>query len=101
MKKLVALFLALVMTLSLASFAAAEEPFEITVMLPEFVVDVDFAAEKKLISDGILDSLDILTLVDEINAAFDVDVKPKYLTAENFNSVESMWQLIAQLQAEG
>ena len=45
MKKLVALFLALVMTLSLASFAAAEEPFEITVMLPEFVVDVDFAAE--------------------------------------------------------
>ena len=70
-------------------------------ILEELRPDVDFAAEKKLISDGILDSLDILTLVDEINAAFDVDVKPKYLTAENFNSVESMWQLIVQLQAEG
>ncbi len=74
---------------------------KLTGILEELRPDVDFAAEKQLISDGILDSLDILTLVDEINAAFDIDVKPKYLTAENFNSVESMWQLIAQLQAEG
>ena len=74
---------------------------KLTGILEELRPDVDFAAEKQLISDGILDSLDILTLVDEINAAFDVDVKPKYLTAENFNSVESMWQLIEQLQAEG
>ena len=74
---------------------------KLTGILEELCPDVDFAAEKQLISDGILDSLDILTLVDEINAAFDIDVKPKYLTAENFNSVESMWQLIEQLQAEG
>ncbi len=74
---------------------------KLTGILEELRPDVDFAAEKQLISDGILDSLDILTLVDEINAAFDIDVKPKYLTAENFDSVESMWQLIAQLQAEG
>ena len=35
MKKLVSLFLALVMALSLTSFAAAEEPFVITVLLPD------------------------------------------------------------------
>ncbi len=35
MKKLVSLFLALVMALSMLSFAAAEEPFEITVLLPD------------------------------------------------------------------
>ena len=35
MKKLVSLFLALAMVLSMASFAAAEEPFVITVMLPD------------------------------------------------------------------
>ena len=42
MKKLVALFLALVMVLSMASFAVAEEPFEISVLLPEFPSDIDF-----------------------------------------------------------
>ena len=45
MKKLVALFLALVMVLSLASFAAAEEPFEISVLLPQFPSDIDFVME--------------------------------------------------------
>ena len=35
MKKLVSLFLALVMVLSMASFASAEEPFVITVLLPD------------------------------------------------------------------
>ena len=53
MKKLVALFLALVMTLSLASFAAAEEPFEITVMLPEFAVDVDYVEENNPVLQAI------------------------------------------------
>ncbi|MBQ6255081.1 MAG: extracellular solute-binding protein [Clostridia bacterium] len=56
MKKLVALFLALVMTLSLASFAAAEEPFEITVMLPEFAVDVDYVEENNPVLQAIQDA---------------------------------------------
>ena len=74
---------------------------KLTGILEELRPDVDFAAETQLITGGILDSLDILTLVDELNAAFDIDVKPKYLTAENFNSTESMWKLIQQLQTEG
>jgi acyl carrier protein len=74
---------------------------KLTGILEELRPDVDFAAETQLITGGILDSLDILTLVDELNAAFDIDVKPKYLTAENFNSAESMWKLIQQLQTEG
>ncbi len=45
MKKLVSLFLALVMVLSMMSFAAAEEPFTITVMLPDLNALVEFKAE--------------------------------------------------------
>ena len=43
MKKLVSLFLALVMALSMMSFAAAEEPFVLTVLLPDMnaLVDAD------------------------------------------------------------
>lgn len=45
MKKLVSLFLALVLALGMMSFAAADEPFEITVLLPEFPADIDFVME--------------------------------------------------------
>ena len=45
MKKLVSLFLALVMMLSVMSFASAEEPFTITVLLPDMYATVDFQGE--------------------------------------------------------
>ena len=45
MKKLVSLFLALVMMLSVMSFASAEEPFTITVLLPDMYATVDFQSE--------------------------------------------------------
>ena len=53
MKKLVALFLAMVMVLSMASFAAAEEPFEITVLLPQFPSDYDYTEENNPILKAI------------------------------------------------
>ena len=53
MKKLVSLFLALVMLLSVTSIALADEPFVITVMLPEFPSEVDFAAENNPVLDAI------------------------------------------------
>ena len=63
--------------------------------------DVDFAAEKYLVSDGILDSLDVITIVEEINEKFNVVIKPKYLTAINFDSMEAMWALINRLERPG
>jgi len=45
MKKLVSLFLALALLLGMMSFAAADEPFVISVLLPEFPADIDFVME--------------------------------------------------------
>ena len=53
MKKLISLFLALVMVLSMASFAAAEEPFELTVLLPDFYSTEDFQTENNPVLDAI------------------------------------------------
>ena len=62
--------------------------------------DVDFANEKKLIDDAILDSFDIITIVSEFNAAFDIEIDVEDLEPENFNTVEAMWELITKLQEE-
>ena len=42
MKKFLSLVLAVIMVMSMMSFAAAEEPLTITVMLPDFYTDTDF-----------------------------------------------------------
>ena len=66
-------------------------------ILEDIRPDVDFVNEKMLVSEGILDSFDIITIVDEIDTEYGVEIKPKYLTADNFNSVESIWSLINKL----
>jgi acyl carrier protein len=62
--------------------------------------DIDFANEKSLVTDRLLESFDIINLVSEIDDAFDVKIKPADLIPENFDSVEAMWELIQRLQDE-
>ena len=62
--------------------------------------DVDFEANDALVDDGILDSLDIVTLVTEINAEFDVTIPAEEIVPENFNSAEALMELITRLDEE-
>jgi acyl carrier protein len=67
-------------------------------ILRELRPDVDFDSEQSLIDGGVLDSFDIVSLVGEINDAFDVTVPPQELIPENFNSALTIWKLIERLQ---
>lgn len=62
--------------------------------------DVDFYENDALIDDGILDSLDIVTIVTEINAEFDVTIPAEEIIPENFNSAEALYALICKLDEE-
>lgn len=62
--------------------------------------DVDFTAERHLVDDRILDSLDIVTLVTEIHAAYDVTVPPEELIPDNFNTAEAIYTLICRLDED-
>ena len=59
--------------------------------------EVDFTAEDDLIGNGVLDSLDIVTLITEINAEFDVSIPAEEILPENFNSAEAIYALIERL----
>lgn len=63
-------------------------------ILNETCPGIDFAHETALIDDGILESLDIVTIVGEIMDEFGVELSVDDLLPENFNSVQAMMALI-------
>ena len=62
--------------------------------------EVDFENNEELIDDGILDSLDIVTIVTEIDAEFDVTIPAEEIIPENFNSAKALMALITRLDEE-
>lgn len=62
--------------------------------------EVDFATCSTLIDDSILDSVDIVTIVAEIDAEYDVAVPVEELTPENFNSAQAIYDMICRLEDE-
>ncbi len=69
-------------------------------ILRELHEDIDFEAEEKMVDDKILDSFDLVTLVTELGEEFDVDITAKDFVAENFNSVDSLTEMIVRLMDE-
>lgn len=73
---------------------------ELIQILTELHDDVDFATETGLIENGILNSLDIVTLITEINDRFDVQIPAEEIMPENFDSAEALWALITRLDED-
>ena len=69
-------------------------------ILSELHPDVDMAAHTALIDDKVLDSFDIVTIVAEVNAEFDVSIPAEELLPENFNSAAALWELVQRLMDE-
>ena len=69
-------------------------------ILSELHSDVDFENTEDLVDDGILDSLDIVTLVTEIDAEFGVTIPAEEIIPENFNSAKALMELIERLDEE-
>ena len=62
--------------------------------------EVDFENNEELIDEGILDSLDIVTIVTAIDTEFDVLIPAEEIVPENFNSAKALMALIERLDEE-
>ena len=71
---------------------------ELMEILEDICPDVDFENEKGLVDDKILSSFDILSIVSEISESFDIRITPAEIIPENFNSAESLWNMINRLK---
>ena len=63
---------------------------------PEF----DFGLETNFISNGLLDSFDLVTLVTELDEAFGVSIDGTHILPENFESVKAIEDLLKRNGAE-
>lgn len=66
-------------------------------ILEDIQPEVDYETCTTLIDDHLLDSLSILSLVAEIEDAFDLTVPAVEIIPENFNSAQAIWQMICRL----
>ncbi len=73
---------------------------ELLTILEDLHPEVDFDTCTTLIDDGILDSFDIVTIVAEVDAAYDVAIPAEELIPENFNSAQRLYALIQSLADE-
>lgn len=71
---------------------------ELLKLLKEIRPDVDFENETELIDDGILDSMDVVSIISEIDDVFGVQIRITELDPDNFNSAEAIWDLIQKLK---
>lgn len=73
---------------------------EILDILNGLGLDVDFEHCTTLIDDGILESLDIVTVIAELSDAFDITIPARDIVPENFNSAEAMFNMVNRLLDE-
>ena len=73
---------------------------ELLEILNDINPDIDYETEDKLIDGKVLDSFSIVSLIAQIMDTFDIDISPKWMRNENFNSVEAMWNMIQTIQED-
>lgn len=71
---------------------------ELLEILNDIQPDIDFTDADGIISNHLIESADLSSLIAEIEDTFGIEIGPEYMTAENFDTVEALWNMIQELQ---
>ena len=74
---------------------------QIIEILEDIQPEADYETYQTLIDDHILTSLDVLSLVAELEDEFDVTIPTVEIIPSNFNSVDAIAAMVDRLQEEG
>jgi len=73
---------------------------ELLEILNDINPDVDYMTEDNLIDGKVLDSLSIIQMINDICETFDIEIGPKWMRNENFNSAQKIWEMIQTIREE-
>ncbi len=67
-------------------------------LLKEVKSDIDFEKETDLVDEGLLDSLEIVTIIASIEEKFGIEINPDDIDPDNFQSAKTMWKMIQTIK---
>lgn len=71
---------------------------ELLTLLRGINPNVDYENTKNLMSGKVIDSIDMTTILAELEEAFDIEIDMEYITPQYFDSVEAIWEMIQELK---
>lgn len=83
--------------LSIINFKGEMNMEKLLELLKKNYPSIDFSKETSLITGGILDSVEVISIITELEDAFDISISMEYIKPENFDSAEAMWNMIEDL----
>lgn len=71
---------------------------ELLKILKSYNEDVDFMTAQGIIDDELIDSIDVTSLISELEDTFDIEIGMDDIIPDNFNTIEAMWNMVQRLQ---
>lgn len=72
--------------------------YKLIEILQSFNPSITDGMEKKIVTDGVIDSVDIVSLISELEDAFGIEIPMEDIVEDNFDTVDAMWAMIQRLQ---
>lgn len=67
---------------------------ELLELLKEIKEEIDYTSVDDLVTGGYFESLDLLTVIADIEEHFKIDILASDIIPENFDSADAMWHMI-------
>ncbi len=61
---------------------------------------VDFATAEGIVTNKIIDSIDIATMISSIEEEFDIEIGMEYMENKNFDTVAAIWKMVQEIEEE-
>ncbi len=56
--------------------------------------------DSNLLETGLIDSYEIVNVVMDLEAAFDIEIDPEYVIVDNFKTAEDIYKLVKLIRGE-
>ena len=71
---------------------------EIIKILEGYNEEIDFSTATGIIDDDLIDSIDVTSLITELENTFNISIGMEDIIPDNFNTVDAIWKMILRLQ---